>query len=151
VNHLVQAFLRGISTQQVGQVLAPVLGECYSALTISNITRELHHAIAQYHRLPLQDHYVYLFLDGVVLKVREVAGKVRRRPVLVAYGVLPTAAARSSIISSPRKRNRLAGISAKSRSAWPGRRGPETNHHRRRHWPARGTAGGLSAHPAELC
>lgn len=90
VNHLVlQAFLRGISTRQVGQVLEPVLGECYSAQTISNITRQLQHAVAQFHHRALRDDYVYLFLDGVVLKVRDLCAKVRRRMVLVAYGVLP--------------------------------------------------------------
>ena len=90
VNDLVrQAFLRGISTRQVGQVLEPVLGECYSAQTISNISRELNHAVEQFHHHPLTDDYVYLFLDGVVLKVRDQAGKVCRRWVLVAYGVLP--------------------------------------------------------------
>ncbi len=90
VNNLVlQAFLRGISTRQVGQVLEPVLGEAYSAQTISNITRALNHEVAQFHRRALRDDYVYLFLDGVVLKVRDLAAKVRRRMVLVAYGVLP--------------------------------------------------------------
>jgi putative transposase len=90
VNNLIlQAFLRGISTRQVGQVLEPVLGESYSAQTISNITRQLNQAVAQFHRRPLRDDYVYLFLDGVVLKVRDLAAKVRRRMVLVAYGVLP--------------------------------------------------------------
>src|SRR5579859_1954841 len=90
VNELVlQAFLRGISTRQVGQVLEPFLGECYSAQTISNITRQLNHAVTEFHRRPLRDDYVYLFLDGVVLKVRDLGAKVRRRMVLVAYGVLP--------------------------------------------------------------
>ena len=90
VNNLIlQAFLRGISTRQVGQVLEPVLGESYSAQTISNITRQLNQAVAHFHRRPLRDDYVYLFLDGVVLKVRDLAAKVRRRMVLVAYGVLP--------------------------------------------------------------
>ena len=90
VNNLIlQAFLRGISTRQVGQVLEPVLGESYSAQTISNITRQLDQAVAQFHHRPLRDDYVYLFLDGVVLKVRDLAAKVRRRMVLVAYGVLP--------------------------------------------------------------
>jgi len=70
-------------------VLEPVLGESYSAQTISNITRQLHQAVAHFHRRPLRDDYVYLFLDGVVLKVRDLAAKVRRRMVLVAYGVLP--------------------------------------------------------------
>lgn len=88
VNDLVlQAFLRGISTRQVGRVLEPVLGECYSAQTISNITRQLDHAVAQFHRRPLRDDYVYIFLDGVALKMRDLAAKVRRRMVLVAYGV----------------------------------------------------------------
>jgi putative transposase len=90
VNNLIlQAFLRGISTRQVGHVLEPLLGEAYSAQTISNITRQLNEAVAQFHRRPLCDDYVYLFLDGVVLKVRDLAAKVRRRMVLVAYGVLP--------------------------------------------------------------
>lgn len=90
VNNLIlQAFLRGISTRQVGEVLAPVLGEAYSAQTISNITRQLEQAVAQFHRRALRDDYLYLFLDGVVLKVRDLSGKVRRRTVLVAYGLLP--------------------------------------------------------------
>ena len=91
VNNLILlAFLRGISTRQVGQVLEPILGEAYSAQTISNITRELNHAVQQFHRQPLRDDYVYLFLDGVVLKVRDLSGKVHRRWVLVAYGALPS-------------------------------------------------------------
>ena len=84
-----QAFLRGISTRQVSKVLQPVLGEDYSAQTISNILRPLTAEVAQFHRAPLADHFIYLFLDGVVLKVRDFAGQVRRRVVLVAYGVLP--------------------------------------------------------------
>jgi putative transposase len=82
-----EAFLRGISTRQVGQVLAPVLGEAYSAQTISRITRGLDAAVEQFHRRPLGDHYLYLFLDGVVLKVRDGTGKMRKRTVLAAYGI----------------------------------------------------------------
>lgn len=91
VNNLIlQAFLRGVSTRQVGQVLEPVLGEAYSAQTISNITRQLQQAVDQFHQRRLGDHYAYLFLDGIVLKVRDLAGPVRRRFVLAAYGVLPS-------------------------------------------------------------
>jgi putative transposase len=91
VNELVrQAFLRGISTRQVGEVLEPVLGEAYSAQTISNITRTLDRAVEQFHRRKLTDDCLYLFLDGVVLKVRDTSGKVRRRVVLVACGITGT-------------------------------------------------------------
>jgi putative transposase len=88
VHGLVQeAFLRGISTRQVGPVLEPVLGEAYSAQTISRIARGLDRAVGQFHRRRLGDAFLYLFLDGVVLKVRDARGKVRRRVVLAAYGI----------------------------------------------------------------
>src|SRR3984893_14478716 len=88
VNQLIrEAFLRGISTRQVSDVLQPVLGETYSAMTISNVTRQLNTAVQQFHRGPLLDEYLYLFLDGIVLTVRDSAGKVRRRMILVAYRV----------------------------------------------------------------
>src|SRR5439155_25557862 len=113
VNNLIlQAFLRGISTRQVGPVLEPVLGEACSAQTISRITRRLNHAVAQFHRRPLRDDYVYLFLDAVVLKVRDLAAKVRRRTVLVAYGVLPTANAKSSTTSWRRGKAKPPGWSS---------------------------------------
>lgn len=91
-----QAFLRGISTRQVGEVLEPVLGEAYSAQTVSNIARELNTAADQFHHRPLADVYVYLFLDGVVLKMRDTAGTVVRRTILVAYGI--TAAGKREVI-----------------------------------------------------
>ena len=90
VNNLIlEAFLRGVSTRQVGQVLEPVLGQAYSAQTVSRITRQLQQAVERFHQRPLQDRYCYLFLDGIVLKVRDLAGPVRRRFVLAAYGVRP--------------------------------------------------------------
>jgi putative transposase len=82
-----EAFLRGISTRQVGPVLQPILGESYSAQTVSRIARGLDRAVEQFHRRLLRDHCRYLFLDGVVLKVRDLGGKVRRRVVLAAYGI----------------------------------------------------------------
>ena len=67
---------------------APIGGtEAYSAQTISRIARGLDAAVEKFHRRALRDEDVYLFLDWVVLKVREGRGKVRRRVVLVAYGI----------------------------------------------------------------
>jgi putative transposase len=82
-----EAFLRGISTRQVGEVLEPVLGESYSAQTVSRIVQGLDRAVAAYHRRRLGEEYVYLCFDGVVLKIRDARGQVRRRVVLVAYGI----------------------------------------------------------------
>ncbi len=98
VNGLVcEAFLRGVSTRQVGEVLEPVLGESYSAQTVSRIARRLDQAVRAFHQRRLRDEYIYIFLDGVVLKVRDGSGQVRRRWVLVAYGI--TAEGRREVIA----------------------------------------------------
>jgi putative transposase len=81
-----QAFLRGISTRQVGRVAAVVTGEPVSAQTVSKLTRFLDQAVAAFHRRPVGDDWAYLFLDGVWLKVRRASGP-QRVLLLVAYGV----------------------------------------------------------------
>ncbi len=70
-----EAFLRVISTRQVGRVVATLTGEPVSAQTVSNLTRDLDHAVRQFHQAKLNDEWAYLFLDGVNLKVRRPAGR----------------------------------------------------------------------------
>ena len=81
-----EAFLRGISTRQVGRVVATLTGEVVSAQTLSNLTRDLDHAVREFHRAALEDEWAYLFLDGVRLKVRRPAGRPSVQ-MLVADGV----------------------------------------------------------------
>ncbi|HEX7297180.1 MAG TPA: IS256 family transposase [Pyrinomonadaceae bacterium] len=81
-----EAFLRGISTRQVGRVVAIVTGETVSAQTVSKLTRDLDEAVQQFHEAPLTDDWAYLFLDGVNLKVRRESGR-KCVQMLVAYGV----------------------------------------------------------------
>jgi len=81
-----EAFLRGISTRQVGRVVATLTGETVSAQTVSNLTRDLDQAVKEFHQATLKDEWAYLFLDGVNLKVRRPAGR-QCVQMLVAYGV----------------------------------------------------------------
>lgn len=81
-----EAFLRGISTRQVGRVVATLTGETVSAQTVSRLTRDLDEAVRQFHEAPLTDDWAYLFLDGVNLKVRRESGR-KCVQMLVAYGV----------------------------------------------------------------
>jgi transposase-like protein len=81
-----EAFLRGISTRQVGRIVATLTGEPVSAQTVSKLTRDLDAAVRQFHQAPLKDEWLYLFLDGVSLWVRRPAGR-KRVQMLVAYGV----------------------------------------------------------------
>src|SRR5262249_7960988 len=81
-----EAFLRGISTRQVGRVVAAITGETVSAQTVSKLTRDLDEAVRQFHQARLSDDYVYLFLDGVSLRVRRPTGR-KQVQMLVAYGI----------------------------------------------------------------
>ena len=89
VNGLIrEVFLAGVSTRRVGEVLAPVLGEAPSPQTVSRIVRTLDTEVRRYHSRHLPDHYQYLFLDGITLKVKGLTG-AKKRLVLCAYGITP--------------------------------------------------------------
>jgi len=81
-----EAFLRGISTRQVGRVIGVITGEVVSAQTVSKITQSLDRMVKAFHQDRLQDEWKYLFLDGVSLRVRRPSGR-KRVQLLVAYGV----------------------------------------------------------------
>lgn len=87
VNRLVRGmFLQGVSTRKVQEVVKPLLGEGVSPQTVSRITRSLDQEVHHYHTRSLADQYVYLLLDGIVLKVKGALG-VKKRLVLCAYGI----------------------------------------------------------------
>ena len=81
-----QAFLRGVSTRQVGAVLEPVLGWKPSAQTVSTIAQALDQEVQRYHWRHVGDDWVYLLLDGVTMKVKHPGG-MKTKLVLVAYGI----------------------------------------------------------------
>jgi transposase-like protein len=81
-----QAFLRGVSTRQVGRVVAILTGEAVSAQTVSQLTRVLDQSVQDFHHRQLGDDWAYLVLDGVWLKVRRAFGP-QKVLLLVAYGI----------------------------------------------------------------
>lgn len=81
-----EAFLRGISTRQVGRVIASLQLGPLSAQTVSRLSRSLDGMVQAFHQRRLADEWAYLFLDGVSLRVRRPAGR-KRVQMLVAYGV----------------------------------------------------------------
>lgn len=89
VNSLIrEMFLAGVSTRRVGEVLAPVLGQTPSPQTVSRVARELDGEVRRFHNRLLSDHYCYLLLDGITLRVKGAPG-VKKRLVLCAYGITP--------------------------------------------------------------
>ena len=97
VNEMIrEMFLAGVSTRRVGGVLAALLGEAPSPQTVSRVARTLDAEVYRFQTRFLHDHYIYLLLDGITLKVKGVCG-VRKRLVLCAYGI--TAEGKREMIS----------------------------------------------------
>ena len=83
---LLKVFLYGASTRLTGEALRPLLGEGVSAQTVSNIASSLDDDLKRYHSRKLEDKYLYLFLDGIILKTKTGFG-AKKKAVLVAYGI----------------------------------------------------------------
>jgi putative transposase len=80
------AFLSGLSTRKVGDVLENILGYKISAQTVSNIAKSLDGAVRAYHTKNIEDRYAYLFLDGITLKIKSLSNR-NKKVILVAYGI----------------------------------------------------------------
>ncbi|MCL6087538.1 MAG: IS256 family transposase [Actinobacteria bacterium] len=80
------AFLSGLSTRKVGEVLEGILGYKISATTVSNIAKSLDIKVREFHTKALEDKYAYLFLNGINLNVK-CPGARNKKTVLAAYGI----------------------------------------------------------------
>jgi len=83
---LKQIFIYGASTRLTSRVLEPIFGEKLSAQTISNISRSLDEEVRKFHTRQIQDKYLYLFVDAIMLKMKTGVGS-KLKAVLVAYGI----------------------------------------------------------------
>ena len=79
-------FLAGVSTRRVGEVVKPFLGHTVSASFVSELTKTLDPHVRAFHERPLENQYLYLFFDGIVLKGKDALG-AKKRVILVAYGI----------------------------------------------------------------
>ena len=82
-------FLAGVSTRRVGEIARVLLGETVSAQTVSSLVRALDEQVRAFHTKPLQDDILYLFLDGLTMKVKQALG-VTTKVLLVAVGITLT-------------------------------------------------------------
>jgi len=127
-------------------VVATITGETVSAQTVSKLTRDLDEAVRQFHQAGLSDDYLYLFLDGVSLRVRRPTG---RKPVqmLVAYGIRQDGQPALAGLSAQPGRgvSGLGSTAGGSVSARARRPSAAVNPHRRLCWFGNGDSHCLSA------
>jgi len=96
VNQMVRnMFLAGVSTRRVGEIMANLWEKEISAQTVSRICLSLDREVTAYHRRLLTDNYLYLFFDGISMKIKG-ASQVHKKQILVAYGI--TLSGRKEII-----------------------------------------------------
>jgi len=79
-------FLQGVSTRKVGDILDVLCGERLSASKVSTVVKELDQAVSDYANRPLEDDFVFLFLDALSVKIRFEL-KAKKVKLLVAYGI----------------------------------------------------------------
>jgi len=83
---VLKMFLMGVSTRKVGDVLQSLFDYTLSASYVSTVVKKLDGEVKKFFDRPLDDEFVYLFLDGIVVKVKDISGSVKRI-ILVAYGI----------------------------------------------------------------
>jgi transposase-like protein len=76
---------RGLTTGEIAAHFADVYGATISKDTISRITDKVLEEMADWRARPLDRVYPVIFIDAIIVKVRD--GQVTNRPVYVAIGV----------------------------------------------------------------
>src|SRR5688572_10928764 len=65
---LVEMYLAGVSVRRVEDVTQALWGSKLSTGTLSNLNRKVYKQIDEWRNRPLENHYPYVYLDGIVLK-----------------------------------------------------------------------------------
>jgi putative transposase len=76
---------RGLTTGEISAHFAEVYGASVSRETVSKITDQVLEEMSAWMNRPLDEVYPVLFIDAIVVKVRD--GQVRNKPIYVAIGV----------------------------------------------------------------
>ncbi len=79
-------FLRGVSTRKVGEILDVLCGERLSASKVSTVTKELDRAVCDFANSPIDDDFLFLFVDALSVSIR-FGLKAKKVRLLVAYGI----------------------------------------------------------------
>jgi transposase-like protein len=79
-------YAKGLTTGEISAHFAEIYGASISKETISRITDQVVAEMTEWSTRPLDTVYVAVFIDAIVVKVRD--GQVANRPVYAAIGVI---------------------------------------------------------------
>jgi transposase-like protein len=82
-----EALLRGVSTRQMGRLVAVVTGEAVGAEMVSRLGRHLDRLVRMFHQARLKGEWAYLFLGVVSLRLRRLSRRKQVQMLCCLWGV----------------------------------------------------------------
>lgn len=86
ITTMMEMVVQGISTRNVKKVTEELCGESFSKSTVSEICKELDVPIKHFKERLLPEHYPFIIVDAIYLKVRE-DHRVKSKALFVAIGI----------------------------------------------------------------
>lgn len=83
---MMEMVVNGVSTRKVERITEELCGETFSKSTISNLCKNLDPIVHEFKTRPLKNHYPFILVDAIYLKVRE-NNRVQSRGLLIAVGI----------------------------------------------------------------
>ncbi len=86
---LMEMVVNGVSTRKVKTITEELCGKKFSKSTVSALCQKLDPLVHDFRTRPLENHYPFLMVDAIYLKVRE-NGRVQSKGLLIALGISET-------------------------------------------------------------
>lgn len=83
---MMEMVINGVSTRKVQNITEELCGTKFSKSTVSNLCKNLDPLVEAFKNRPLSDHYSFVMVDALYLKVRA-DGRVQSRGLLIAIGI----------------------------------------------------------------
>ncbi len=83
---MMEMVINGVSTRKVENITEELCGKKFSKSTVSALCEKLDPVVKAFQHRPLENHYPFLIVDAMYLKVR-VDHRVQSRGLLIAVGV----------------------------------------------------------------
>ena len=83
---MMEMVINGVSTRKVQNITEELCGTKFSKSTVSNLCKNLDPVVQAFKNRPLSNHYPFVMVDALYLKVRA-EGRVQSRGLLIAVGI----------------------------------------------------------------
>ena len=84
---IITLYRKGITTREITDLVEKLYGHYYTPATISNIAKAVGDQVEAFHKRPLSERYVVIYMDATYLNVRR--DSVAKEPLHVLLGITP--------------------------------------------------------------